>query len=1066
MTKAHKASAVGFSRFLGVRDALALGLASGIGVGIFAIGSLSWSLTGSDVPWVYALSAVLLLPIVLCYIERAQGRPGSASAYQIARSDGAPWRVFFVGWLILGGTLSVAALLAGTVGEDLEVGISGLFGVDVGRPVLVLGVVALAALNELIASDGRWRSRSILVWTAVVVLIGLIARVFFVDLPTSGKLPEVTFGGHDLAAVALLASALWGVDLILNHRRQLRQPDRTMATAVLTSWIGTCVLGAAAWFVVVRYPVLRTENWVRPLSWDQSQAELLTLLVSIVLCLVALYWTLSRTMRLVEAMIGDGFLPSVVGALRSERSLLPLRLFLISAAVVVLALTPLPGLVAMAAAGFLWVTVLVMAPFAATRARELPASGGFRLPLHPLFPGLAVGLSLLLIAVLPRYLGLFAGLGWLALGVIVFLVYGRRGSIEAIQRERVLGEADKEEVPFQVLVAVDAESVDPAAVIRVGSAVARAQGGEVLVLRVVAARDELSIQRERAAAEEEWQDLAELTTSMAAAAGVNIEPLVRMAPTIEDGVLATAAEYDVDLILLGIAADEKSRAEDHMSSFNRIFLATSRPIGVLNGGLPAEVKSIAVGTAGGPHAPVALFFADRLAAAVGASVECLTVVPRSMPVEQGAEALRRTMDKAQPTGAVEQRSVVVDRIRQGLLAETESADVLVLGASIDRLLGQTIPGGLPAEVARARSGTTVVFKRAEKATRFWIRRLWEFVSNPLPTLTVQERSEVFLQMRHMARANVDFMALISLAAAIAILGLLLDSAAVIIGAMLVAPLMSPILAMAHGIVQGNARMLRRAGISTFKGAILAIGVATVITMLVPALRPTGEIMARVEPNLLDLLVALAAGAAAAYATSRSSVAAALPGVAISVALVPPLCVVGYGVGSSNFDIAAGSLLLFLTNLVGIVLVGALVFLLLGFRPTRDERGTEARRGLLLATLGVILLLIPLGFRTIGALQKERVEAQFSEMLAEHARGTYEISSLKVVRERGQLVVVTRIVAEVGVVGEALKEIRQLLQEKHSQQIRIRAAVIHTTFRDLGGEEASAEDSSDSPPNSN
>jgi uncharacterized hydrophobic protein (TIGR00271 family) len=889
--------------------------------------------------------------------------------------------------------------------------------------------------------------------------------VFFVDMPTSGRLSEAKFGGHDLAAVGLLASGLWGVDLILNHRRQLRRPDRTIAIALLGSWVGTCVLGAAAWFVVIRYPALRSENWVRPLSWENSQSEVVTLLVSIVLCLVALFWTLSRLMRLVEAMLGDGFVPSFLGKDRSDRRLLAVRLLLLSTVVVVLALTPMPALVGLAAGSFLWVTVFVMAPFAATPGRELPATGGFRLPLHPLFPGLAVGLSLLLIAVLPG-IGLSAGLGWLALGIIVYLVYGRRGSIQAIQRERVLGEPDNEEVAFQVLVAVDAESVDPAAVIRVGIAVARVHGGEVLVLRVVPARDELSIRRVRAAAEEEWQDLAELTTSMAKAAGVNIEPLVRMAPTIEDGVLATAGEYDVDLILLGFAAEERSRGPAELSSFDRIFLATSRPIGVLKGALPAKVESISVGTAGGPHAPAALVFADRLAESVGASLECLTVVPRSMPDERGAEALQRTMDKAQPSGAVEQRVAVVDNLRQGILAETETADVLVLGASIDRLLGQTVPGGLPAEIAGERTGPTIVFKRAEKATRFWIRRMWEFISNPLPTLTVQERSEVFLQMRHMARANVDFMALISLAAAIAILGLLLDSSAVIIGAMLVAPLMSPILAMAHGIVQGNARMLRRAGISTFKGAILAIGVATIITMLVPALRPTAEIMARVEPNLLDLLVALAAGAAAAYAVSRSSVAAALPGVAISVALVPPLCVVGYGVGSSDFEIAAGSLLLFLTNLVGIVLVGALVFLLLGFRPTRAERGTEARRGLLLATFGVILLLIPLGFRTIGAVQKERVESQFSELLTEHARGTYEISSLKVVRERGQLVVVTRLVAEVGVLGEALKEIQPRLQEKHSQQIRIRAAVVHASFRNLGGEEASAEDSSDSPPNSN
>ena len=133
----------------------------------------------------------------------------------------------------------------------------------------------------------------------------------------------------------------------------------------------------------------------------------------------------------------------------------------------------MPALVGMAAGTFLWVTVLVMAPFAATPARELPDTRRFRLPLHPLFPGLAVGLCLLLIAVLPK-MGLSTGLGWLVLGVIVYLAYGRRGSIQAIQRKRVLGEHETgaEEEIFRVLVTVDGEAIDPTAVIRVGIAVA------------------------------------------------------------------------------------------------------------------------------------------------------------------------------------------------------------------------------------------------------------------------------------------------------------------------------------------------------------------------------------------------------------------------------------------------------------------------------------------------------------------------------------------------------------------------------------------------------------------
>ena len=138
--------------------------------------------------------------------------------------------------------------------------------------------------------------------------------------------------------------------------------------------------------------------------------------------------------------------------------------------------------------------------------------------------------------------------------------------------------------------------------------------------------------------------------------------------------------------------------------------------------------------------------------------------------------------------------------------------------------------------------------------------------------------------------------LIILASTIAYYGLLQSSAAVIIGAMLVAPLMSPMIAMAHAIVMGNLTMLRRAFLSTLAGVGVAIGIAALFTLLLPSIPPSREILSRTAPTLLDLCVALASGAAAAYALARKEVAAALPGVAIAAALVPPLCVVGYGVG--------------------------------------------------------------------------------------------------------------------------------------------------------------------------
>ena len=137
------------------------------------------------------------------------------------------------------------------------------------------------------------------------------------------------------------------------------------------------------------------------------------------------------------------------------------------------------------------------------------------------------------------------------------------------------------------------------------------------------------------------------------------------------------------------------------------------------------------------------------------------------------------------------------------------------------------------EVARARTGATLVVKRAEAAMHFWKRRIWELLTRILPTLSVSERSEVYSQMAEDARADLDFYTLMSLSTSIALLGLLLDSSTVIIGAMLVAPLMSPILSLAQGIVQGNPHLIQRAGASTFKGTVVSIGVSTALTLLLP-----------------------------------------------------------------------------------------------------------------------------------------------------------------------------------------------------------------------------------------
>jgi uncharacterized hydrophobic protein (TIGR00271 family) len=238
-------------------------------------------------------------------------------------------------------------------------------------------------------------------------------------------------------------------------------------------------------------------------------------------------------------------------------------------------------------------------------------------------------------------------------------------------------------------------------------------------------------------------------------------------------------------------------------------------------------------------------------------------------------------------------------------------------------------------------------------------------------------------MRNNARAGVDFYAMILLSSSIAFFGLLQNSPAVIIGAMLVAPLMSPMIAVAHSIVMGNLVMFRRAALSTLGGMTAAIIAAAVMTALLPyidLLPVSDEIRARTHPNILDQYIALASGAAAAYALSRKGVAAALPGVAIAAALVPPLCVVGYGLGSLRLELAYGAMLLFLTNLAAIIFSSALIFMMLGFRPTRAERTDNVRKGVGLAISGLALVTIPLVFETFSSIDKLKTRVAVSSTL--------------------------------------------------------------------------------------
>ena len=271
-------------------------------------------------------------------------------------------------------------------------------------------------------------------------------------------------------------------------------------------------------------------------------------------------------------------------------------------------------------------------------------------------------------------------------------------------------------------------------------------------------------------------------------------------------------------------------------------------------------------------------------------------------------------------------------------------------------------------------------------------------------VTLERRAEVQVQLRDACTPDFDFFLLVVLSAVIATLGLLTNSAAVIIGAMLVAPLMSPIIGIGLASLTGDARLFRDSGVALGRGALFAVLMAIILAWsnrylpFVTLQELPVEIMSRTRPSPIDLTIALAGGMAAAFAMAMPSISAALPGVAIATALMPPLGVIGIGIAMGRWEVAGGALLLFLTNAVTIAFAAMLVFFALGFAPKR-EAGRRIPRALAISAIFTLILLVPL---TLLSASFFRVAAENREINAvveeEVARYDAELTKLQVLQE--------------------------------------------------------------------
>jgi uncharacterized hydrophobic protein (TIGR00341 family) len=254
----------------------------------------------------------------------------------------------------------------------------------------------------------------------------------------------------------------------------------------------------------------------------------------------------------------------------------------------------------------------------------------------------------------------------------------------------------------------------------------------------------------------------------------------------------------------------------------------------------------------------------------------------------------------------------------------------------------------------------------------------------------KEDLNVFSVLSEGARPTIEYYILTILSCVIATSGLIVGSTAIIIGAMIVAPLMTPILAFSLGVIWGDLKLMRTSLESILKGAAVAILIAVFITLFVPETPYSPEILSRTKPSLYDIIVAIASGLVGAYGYANKKISSALVGIAIAVALMPPLCTIGIGLGNFDMEVALGAATLFIINLVSMLLAGAIVFWGMKIHPIKADQEEVKRRALFEIVLALTLLVaitIPVSIYMVETYTMGKAKGEATKILLEELPGT-------------------------------------------------------------------------------
>ncbi len=1021
--------------------------ASGILMGtalIFALTDSGISLLPRETLLSLIIGFMAILSILTGVLELRSGSADPTGIYGFIKEVLPQPASFLGGWSMLLGTSAASALLAIESTRQIQY----TLGVEANVLMLPLALICSMILLELLPRSPLRRIHGSLMILIFILFLVLLIQAWSGFRTDSSFNPSSMINmTTSMQAAALLMVLFLPFEMLLSSRAA-RTISRTFFKPVILLGTGLLVSAASGLILTAMFHTLQAQQLpLGTILQLYSPSRLLSSTIPLLILLIGLRYAILTAARQLHALSRAGMLP---GALRRIRQPFDMPVLLFSTVSLLASgwlLLESDMILQSGTSLIIFSLLLLNAAAIRSRIKEPERRRAFQAPLFPLIP--AVSTLVLGALLLRRGSGLPLDLILLAIGAAVYYFYSRHHSLAAGEgsirfstengEEPLLAQANdraSDRSTYRILLPLTPGQERHLA-LKIAVSLARQLDASLIPLQVIPIPDPLAMEEGKRLAKER-NILFQWSLSAAEQAGLHIKPVTRFARTISEGIIEAALEEECDLILMPWTIGKPSRGVQLGHILDPVLNDAQCDVAVVafpepaqngdsqqrvtSGPLPDEIqfdftpKRILVPTAGGPNAPLAFRFALSLANEAGGTVTAVYAAhPDADEAELavGQERINKTIRALKeeagklaefqagkhPLDTIEFDSLIIksENIADGIAEAGKSFDLVLLGASEERIIDQMLLGTIPEQVARKNTRPTIMVKRYRGLRRYWLQHIWKLFFELIPTLSQEERIEVYRTVRRDARPDIDYFIMMGLSAAIATFGLLQNSGAVIIGAMLVAPLFTPILALSLSIVQGDMPFFQVAVESSIKGIALAVGLALVLTGFSPLTELTNEIIVRSQPNLFDLLIALASGIAGAYAIARKDVATSLPGVAIAAALVPPLSVVGIGLAHGNLAVAGGSALLFATNLVAIVLSGAITLMLLGFLPRKRDRQDIRLRWaffVILFSLGLILIpLFSISSRTLTTLNSKRAVAQLlSEEISADSLilGGYEI----------------------------------------------------------------------------